>query len=180
MRFFALSLLLLMACLSCTPRYAVLQASGEFSEDGISFTIPTGWHITDIETTTGVAHHVLCKRQGWRSTGEFTINWVDAPISPEEQLAIYKDTFEQNMFMKAGKIEFSTPQSARLHGRDALRMSYTYKVLGTRYSGEIYAFSCGNRAITFILEQATGGSQQNKAGFESIARTFQCEYGTRI
>ncbi len=97
--FILLTCLYLTACKSETP-------PTEFSRNGVSFTVPKGWSISE-EEDYGTGYYVSIEKEGFSESGIFMVTWVEGDISPEEFMELLYSYYEYLAVYKNSKINLN-------------------------------------------------------------------------
>jgi hypothetical protein len=162
---------LFMALLGCKQAHKEI-----FTKEGVSFTIPEGWVITQSESIHDTLGYFLtCEKKGMNESGMFTLSWINQEVNKEEFLLILKEQLSQNSFYKNTGILFNEIQPIK--NMDHFQVSSTGFVThlsGLKHSGKIICFNCKGRTLGLIFQTAQEDEEKNKQGFEEIQKSFAC------
>ena len=146
----------------------------KFSREGISFTCPEGWKITDAEDINGQGYNLSCEKDGWDASGLVTIVWVNGTLELDEFLNIHKKEFENNTILKYSNMHFENAVDTMFNSIDARAMPYTLSLAGVKHQGIIFCFYGNAKTIGVVKQGTLEDKTANKAGFTAIENSFTC------
>jgi hypothetical protein len=159
------ALTLLLAACSPSPEVP-------FSRDGVSFTCPQGWKITDEEDLDGLGYSLSVEKDGFSSSGLAMINWILVPMDEQTYMETYQDELGANVIYKNANLAFSDTESGTYAKLPTLTSSYTASILGVDHRGTLHIFKRGGKTFTVCLQEAIEDIDKNAPGFEKIESTF--------
>jgi len=148
----------------------------EFEKDGISFTSPASWKITDQETMSNNAGYFLSvERDGFSSSGLLTLTWVYDSLDLSYWLDLYKEGFMAQFVYKNSDLIFEAPVSDVFNNYNTIAVNYTVSILGVEHEGLIHVFHGYNKTIAIVKQEAIEDKDNNRVGFDIIEQSFSLD-----
>ncbi|MFW5804826.1 MAG: hypothetical protein ACOCWG_06310 [bacterium] len=163
-----LETLLLVTC-SCANN----SSDGYFTKDGVSFTYPTDWSITEQENLGRNSYYLSVEKKGIYESGLVIITWINGNIGKHEYLRMIQESYKnQKLF---NDLEFETAKNITFNGIQSISCVYYCSTLGVKIKGVVYVFLIGEKTFSFTKQGALEDISKNKKGFELIESTFKIE-----
>ncbi len=163
--FILLTCLYLTACKSETP-------PTEFSRNGVSFTVPEGWSISE-EEDYGTGYYVSIEKEGFSESGIFLVTWVEGEMSAEEFLELNRESLlGQEVY---DNLSFSPVNTTKFGDYDTKHLSFTTDVMKIEHKGDMHSFSRGGKTVYVLKQEALEDSEANRQGFEDMEKSFRVE-----
>ncbi len=163
--FILLTCLYLTACKSETP-------PTEFSRNGVSFTVPAGWSISE-EEDYGTGYYVSIEKEGFSESGIFMVTWIEGDMSAEEFLELNRESLlEQEVY---NNLSFSPIDITKFGNYDAKHLFFTTDVMKIEHRGDMYSFSRCGKTVYVLKQEALEDSKTNMKGFEEFEKSFRVE-----
>ena len=151
------------------------QAAGNqaFDSEGLSFSYPSDWEITDQEDYEGVAYYLAVEKKGDDASGLVVISWMSATenVTRESTMQANLESLREDTVL--GELEFTEVPDASYAGHKALCTSYAVTVGGIPHSGRIYVLEHSGTVVSIIAQEADEDNRVNKNGFDLIESTFK-------
>lgn len=152
-----------------------LHGQDRYDQMGITFKIPKGWGITDVQPEKN-AIYFSCEKQGDNESGiiSFIYLGVDADLNAFLQLCM--QNAENSASMSEGKDFKWGPDTtdAIIGAYTARKVTYTVSYLGLPFSGSIMVYrGCGNM-VMLNPQEADEDRKKNKRGFQQILGSIKC------
>ena len=150
------------------------QASPEtkFERDGVAFTCPEGWKITEQETVEDIGYYLTIEKDGLTSSGLVIFTWLNTPVDLEDWLTGYQEEMKNQPVYKTAGITFEEAQPGEFAGFETTRSDYSVDLLGVEHKGSIHLFYGNDKSIAILVQEATEDHDENKAGFRIIEQSF--------
>lgn len=81
----------------------------KFEKNGISFTCPTGWKITEEENLDNQGYYLSIEKDGFNSSGLLTVSWVNDILDLNEWLEALMDGLKNDIIYKNSNLKFESP-----------------------------------------------------------------------
>ena len=81
----------------------------KFEKNGISFTCPTGWKITEEENLDNQGYYLSIEKDGFNSSGLLTVSWVNDSLDLNEWLEALMDGLKNDIIYKNSNLKFESP-----------------------------------------------------------------------
>jgi len=141
-----------------------------FSENGISFTCPTGWVIDEKEEIEE-GFYVCAEKEGNNDSGMFMVMAFNDLIDPDMYINSYEYELDgQGIFEN---LTFSPVMPASYGSYSGSAATYTASVMGVDFQGKITMFDVDGRTICITTQEALEDQRKNRNGFKMIEDTFQ-------
>ncbi len=163
-----LGVFLILAC-SCESK----STGGSFSRDGVSFTYPSGWSITEQEDLDGAGYYLSVEKAGFDASGLLTVTWINGILDSHEYLEILQKEYENQKMLN--NIEFQLVRNDNFNGIKSISCDFKFNSLGVKYRGVIAIFLNGKNTYSVIKQEAMEDVSKNKKEFEWIESTFKVE-----
>jgi len=163
-----LIVLLLITCSCETPK-----PGGDFLKEGVSFTYPPGWSITEQDDFDGTGYYLAVEKAGFDASGLLTLTWIKGNLDSHEYLKIIQDEYKNQPFLN--DFEFQTTREGIFNGIQSISCDFKFKTLGLEHSGVIYVFVNGEKTFSIIKQAASDDIANNKKGFDIMESTFKVE-----
>ena len=115
------------------------------------------------------------EKDGFNSSGLFTIYWVDGLFELEDWILGYKKEIKNQPIYSTAGVNFGIVTNGSFNGIEAKELHFTTSILGLKHSGVLYAFHEGNRTFSVFKQQANEDNAKNATGFATIENSFICE-----
>jgi hypothetical protein len=154
---------------SCGPQ----GPGGNFLRDGISFTYPSGWSITEQEDLDGAGYYLSVEKTGFDASGLLTLTWINGVLDSRDYLEIIQEEYKNQKLLN--NLEFQSARDDSFNGIQSISCDFKFNTLGVEHSGVIYVFVRGENTYSIIKQEAIEDISKNKQGFELIESTFKVE-----
>lgn len=162
-----ITIILLIFCCSCGDE----NPATDFSQDGVSFKVPSGWSVSEEGEFFDTGYYVSVEKLGFDASGLFTLTWYDFELDLEDEILSMQENFKgQGMF---SNIKFEPIREVKYNDMKALACSYQFSLIGLEHEGEIYTFYDGERTFSIVKQVAIEDASSDKNGFEIIESTFE-------
>jgi len=142
-----------------------------YNKNGIRFTIPKGWKITN-ENVYSNTFDLSCGKSGLFSSGLVSISYVNDSIDSNENLIQYIK--EMNLLSFALKAKFTEPADKLFNKYESRFARLNSKPIVAAQNEEIYCFLAFDKSFTIIIHQAKKDSISNQLAIEKIINSFEC------
>jgi hypothetical protein len=146
---------------------------GIFLRDGVSFTYPSGWSITEQEDLDGAGYYLSVEKSGFDASGLVTLTWINGTIDSWDYLEIIQEEFKNQKLLNG--LEFQSVRDDSFNGIQSISCDFKFNGFGLKHSGVIYVFVKGENTYSIIKQEAIEDISKNKNGFELIESTFKVE-----
>jgi hypothetical protein len=160
----SISLIIAFSCGSQKP-------GGSFLRDGVSFTYPSGWSITEQEDLDGAGYYLSIEKAGFDASGLLTLTWINGILDSHEYLEIIQEEYENQRLLN--DLEFQSARDNNFNGIQSISCDFKFKTLGLEHRGTIYVFVSGENTYSIIKQEAIEDISKNKEGFDLIESTFK-------
>ncbi|MBC7773921.1 MAG: hypothetical protein H7246_00675 [Phycisphaerae bacterium] len=147
----------------------------KFEKNGISFTSPTGWKITDDENLDNQGYYLSIEKDGLNSSGLLIITWINDSLDLNEWLEKFIDKLENNIIYKNSNLTFETPASSEFNTIRSLSVSFDFNISGVKHEGIIHVFYGKDKTIAILKQEAIEDKKKNISGFDTIEQSFMNE-----
>jgi hypothetical protein len=144
-----------------------------FSKEGIFFTCPQGWSVTDEDSLDGLGYNISVEKDGFNSSALFTILRIDGFVVLDDWLNNYRDELNDNIIYRNANLRFGAIRSAEFNGVECKKIDFTASILGLKHSGSICAFHTQSSSMSILKQEADEDHGQNKDGFQLIEDSFK-------
>jgi len=147
-----------------------------FDKQGVSFTVPDGWKITEEEDLNGKGYYLSCEKEGKNASGIVTIRWINDTVSTSNMVDQYINGLRQNFAEKnAKRMLFGTPEPAKVSNFNGVSADFSFSLMDIQHRGQIGSFHASGKTFTILMQEATEDIAENKPGFAAIMSSFSCE-----
>ena len=87
-----------------------------FEQQGVRFTSPKGWEISDEEDLEGEGYFLCIEKDGFDSSGIITVSWLNEGIDFKEWININKEELENNFIYKNTDFAFDAARKGFYNG----------------------------------------------------------------
>jgi hypothetical protein len=164
------SLISIFIFLSCSEKPAT-----PFIKDGVGFTCPAGWEITDEEKIEETGYYLSAEKSGLSESGLLSITWMNDTLQLEEWMEICKDELKNNVVYKNSNLVFTPTTKSQFGVYPSITAHFSFKLLGLAHDGQIQVFYAPHKTFAIIRQEALEDKDKNKAGFEVLDKTFKVE-----
>ncbi|RZJ64308.1 MAG: hypothetical protein EOO50_16030 [Flavobacterium sp.] len=161
-----LSLLLLFLVVACSKTEPKL-----FTHDAVSFTIPGDWKIEQ-EPITEVGYYVAAQKEGFSSSGLFTLTWVNGELNLDENVKVYQEELRNNAVYKSSNLVFTATKLGKFAGHETISTGFSAKILTVGHHGTIHSFLHNGITYTILIQEADDDADDNQEGFDMIEKTL--------
>lgn len=145
----------------------------EFSQMGLSFTIPKGWYIIEDDNTSSESYLIGIGDKHRISDGVFYAIWFTFEKDINELLELAKESYENNMLKPIFKIKYSESKSIEFKGNDAVKVDITIDGIQIKFIGEIICFNWNGYSIMLVFIENTKKHNKIKPDFEKIKNSLK-------
>lgn len=146
----------------------------KFKKDGVSFTCPQSWKITDKENYFNYGYLVSIEKDGFSSSGLMSLVWfIEENQDLVENLKSYQNDLSDSFIYKKAHIEFSEVYDEVFNQIKGKAVNFTCKLLGVDHEGIIYSFNKGGMNFTILQQSATQDMKDNAEGFSQLEESFK-------
>lgn len=164
-------LLLAISLLSSTAVFA----QSKFEQMGVSFTVPAGWEIDELERAEGSVYF-SCEQKGGLGTEVAAFSIVAIETDLREYVESTMAEYEKSLTAAGAKVKWDSGVSIGTIGQAAFETSQaSFTVVDEigPQEGSIIAFkACGNTVLLILSGEK---SQSNDAAFATITESLTCE-----
>jgi hypothetical protein len=146
-----------------------------YAKDGVSFTCPKGWKISEDSKLENGAHLLTVEKDGFSSSGLLTITWVSGEVETGAWLDSYKKELSDNVIYKKAKLRFGGMRRGRFGAFETEAVGYELKLMGIKHKGALQAFVTKNKSFAILKQQALEDTAENRPGFKTIEASFTVE-----
>ncbi|MDA9773677.1 hypothetical protein N9B82_01860 [Saprospiraceae bacterium] len=139
----------------------------EFERQGISFTCPSGWKLTDLMEFGPMGGQVTAEKAGYGASGLVIISWFNFDIDPDSSIEGLEEGLSTGL-LRLRKCKFSEIEDYQLGGFPARRKTYNGQLLGQKIVGELIGFSEKERTITIAIQENVEDIDENRLGFQEL------------
>lgn len=147
--------------------------NGHFSRDGVSFTYPSDWSITEQDDLDGAGYYLSIEKSGFDESGLVALTWINRVLNSWDYLEIIQEEYKNQELLNG--LEFQSAKDNSFNGIQSISCDFKFSTLGLKHSGVIYVFVIGEKTYSIIKQEAIEDISKNKNGFELIEGTFEVE-----
>ncbi|MCA1633333.1 MAG: hypothetical protein LC802_06325 [Acidobacteria bacterium] len=169
---------LLTATLMCVAASAQTPPGGRYVQDGLSFSYPTGWTLTD--KSNAQAQHLILTRDGG-SALVVVIAYRELIVSPGQLAAAHHNLwrpFALDMARKLG-VERNPPwedtQCQQVGERSAVGVRLSGRLEGQPTTGEVYALALGRRFVIVFFVRHDRDEAQESPAWKTLLASLKVE-----
>lgn len=163
--------------LFCLPLLLLLSfapaESGKFDRSGVSFSIPTGWKITEEQDLEGKGYYLSCEKEGANSSGLVTVSWVNDSLDLDAMTGQYSEALAANFTEQKADPKLGPIVSRTFNGMEARGFDYTMNIQGIAHEGHVYCFFGKDKTINVMVQEAVEDKAANKAGIAEITASLK-------
>jgi hypothetical protein len=153
------SLLLLTSC-----------STKEYNDNGVRFTCPDGWSITEEKSMSGDARYILIETDGLNSSGIIILSWL--PNGTSTKMA--HDLLQHDADLALGtKCEYSEITPKKLNGKEASLQTYTGTLENMPVLGKNWVSIQDDRVYCIATYGAEVDRNENQPGVDSFLKSFK-------
>ncbi len=167
MRILFVAILFCIATFSCTE-----SPEKKFSKNGISFTCPKGWIITEEEDYNNEGYYLSLEKEGITSSGLLTVTWINDSLDLYSYLEVFQTELKNNVIYKHTDLSFDPSIPGIFNSDTTLSTTYGVSILGVGHRGIIHAFYGKGKTIAILKQEALEDIKSNKIGFSKIEESF--------
>lgn len=145
----------------------------EFSRDGVSFSFPSDWNISDQEDIDGLGYYLSVEKKGFDESGLVTISWLNGDIGTYEYMEIIKEEYKNQKLLK--ELIFEPVKNSTFNGIQSISCNFTFNTLGIEHKGIINVFLFNRKTFSVLKQEALEDIAKNRIGFELIESSFKVE-----
>jgi hypothetical protein len=150
----------------------VSVSAQSFSREGVSFSFPSDWKVTEEENLGDGAYYLSCEKNGSDASGLLTVTWMKGG-EMKTVINTYLTNIKKDLTAKgASAFTMEEPGAAVFGSYRGMASSYSFTVGGIPHSGRIYSFLSGGRTFTMIVQEALEDHAKNMEGFAKIEQSF--------
>lgn len=151
-----------------------LFAQSKFEQMGLSFTVPIGWEIGDLEKSEGSVYF-SCEEKGGQGDQVAAFSIINADTDLEEYVQSTMDDYEKSLTESGAKITWGSAVVTGTIGDSYETRQATFNVVDESgpQDGIIVAFKACDNTVLLILSGPK--SQSNDAAFGTITDSILCE-----
>ena len=146
---------------------------GNFLRDGVSFTYPSGWSITEQEDLDGAGYYLSVEKAGFDASGLITLTWINGVLDSRDYLEIIQEEYKNQKLLNG--LEFQSARDDSFNGIQSISCDFKFNTFGVKHRGVIYVFVRGENTYSIIKQEAIEDISNNKNGFELIEGSFKVE-----
>lgn len=170
MRKLLLTAIALVCLTACGGDTAV---SAEYSKNGVSFTVPEKWKITEEEDLDPTGHYLSLERAGLNESGIITVSWLSSAGGILTREDMMDNTLEVMESMELCKDLVVTEVPDAMFGTyPALCQNYTMNVMGAPHRGRLYAMEYDGKIMCVMMQEMPEDNSKNKDGFKTFEESF--------
>jgi len=180
------AILLTLGLSGCVPKPATEEPIETFSFDknGVSFTVPMSWEITQEqkhEGEGGVAHNiVVANKEENTGSGVVTLIWTEIESEPEDDIALFQEKLEESFAEYSASIAFEENISQKFGEFTTLSSTYTTTLLGEPMEGTVYAFTCGKYTVSAAIQNSIKDAGAHAQGFAMFQDSLVCDESEEV
>lgn len=149
------------------------EPGGDFLKDGVSFTYPSGWSITEQEDLDGEGYYLSVEKAGFNASALLTITWINGVLDSREYLDLIREGYENEKLFNG--LEFQSAKDNSFNGIQSISCDFKFNTSGVKHSAVINVFVIGENTYSIIKQEAIEDISKNKKGFDLIEATFKVE-----
>jgi hypothetical protein len=161
-------LFLLSLFLSCSEKPAM-----QFKKDGVGFTCPAGWEITDEEKIDESGYYLSAEKAGLSESGLLSVTWMNDTLQLEEWMEICKDELKNNVVYKNSNLVFTPTTKSQFGTYPSIAARFSFKLLSLAHEGQIFIFYASHKTVAIIKQEAIEDITKNKIGFDILEQSFK-------
>lgn len=163
---FLLSLIIVLIA-ACKP-----GTKTPYNKNGIAFTVPAGWKITDDEENDSTNIIINVEKSGATSSGLLGISCIFDSIATSELVETYKSSLRENRIYKTGNVKIFPGEQGRFGHYDALILPFEFSLLSVAHRGRFYIFHHRGKSYILLRQEAVEDTSRNETGFAELEKTF--------
>ena len=142
-----------------------------FESKVVSFNFPEDWSITDNEEIEEGIYYVAVEKNGLDSSGLMTIVSFEELIDLDGSITMNIEELQNNPMLN--NLSFESIKNSKFNGIAARSTSFSFKTMGIKHEGLVYAFSSKNNSVVILSQEALEDKKENSHGFDMIERSFE-------
>ena len=139
----------------------------EFERQGISFTTPNGWKLTDLMEYGPMGGQVTAEKAGLNESAIVVISWFNFDMDTDPTLLGLQEGLSTGV-LRLRKASFSEISDYQMGEFSARRITYEGNLLGQKILGELIGFIYNERTITVFRQESAEDISKNKLEFEEL------------
>ena len=172
MKYFASFTILLFLASSC-----IVSPPVKVNLEGVSFTCPEGWKITDHENYFGFGNYIAIEKDGFKSSGIISYTWLNSESDLDDYLTELKVELKSSLFFRKSDLSFGEAYESSYNYLDTKTVDYHFTLFKVEHKGIIYLANEAGKTICILKQEAIQDSQENKAGYDKLERSFKVLQG---
>lgn len=146
-----------------------------FSDDGVSFTYPGNWIISEQEVFENGVHYMAIEKDGFSSSGIVSLSWSNDSLDLMNWLNLIESSMlEETVYQNSG-IKFVGPIVMEYNKNSTISKTFTMSVLTVKHQGVIHIFHVNGKTISVFRQEAIEDIEKNREGFELIEKSFDVQ-----
>ena len=151
-------------------------AQSKFEQLGLSFTVPTGWEISDLEKG-DASVYFSCEKKGGQGTEVAAFSIIAMDLELEDHLKNTKDEYQKTLADLGANVNWGKEIKSTTigSGLETAQLGFTAEDETGMHNGMIYVFrACGN-TVLLITSCSKKDAAANAPAFELINSSLSCQ-----
>jgi hypothetical protein len=166
----------LLLLIICSFLFACVESpETQYEKNGISFTVPAGWKITEEENIEGKGYYLSCEKEGLSQSGLVMITFLNDSFPLEDMVESHKTNFKENYIFKHADVSFTSNKETTFNGSACVSSEYNLTLLKVPHHGIINCFYGNGKTISIVIQAALEDSVSTNKGINRIIKTFKCK-----
>jgi hypothetical protein len=151
-----------------------ISAQSKFEQLGLSFTVPAGWEIADLEKGDASVYFSCEKKGGQDEVAAFSIIGMDLDL--EDHMKNTIDEYQRTLADMGAKVKWAEMTAGTIgSGLEAQKVSFVAEDGSGKHDGTIYVFRACNNTVLLILSGPQKDAAANSAAFELMTGSLSCQ-----
>ena len=167
---FILLIFIFSACQSTT------EAKKDFDHDGISFNIPKGWKVSEVDTADADYSSISFDPEAANGTSFMFIEWGKGKVELNTQIKHVQSGYLEHPDYQQGNIEFTPIEKVEFAKQAAVQTHFKFSITGIEQEGTLYCFQFPNcdRTLTIVVQGAAVDNAITAESLKNLEKSLTC------
>ena len=146
-----------------------------FSKDGVTFTVPSGWEISEEENLDTDGYYLSVEKNGFNASGIVVMTWVVGKQDLRDTYVNYKKNMYNIPVYSNANLQFRNEADTSYGNKSSFSAPFTASVAGMDHEGRLHFITAADKIFTIMIQGAVEDKSENEKGFKTIADSFVVE-----
>jgi hypothetical protein len=147
------------------------ETQGIFKKDGVSFTIPDNWKVSNKQKLEGNGYSITLENKKELSVGVIFTSWFEADMELTSFSDLFKEQFKTQEAMEG--IEFSENRKSKFSGVESLNNDFKVTVNSMPLKGEFICFKKKGKMFFIMLQTTVAEDKSNNSAIKTFSNSFK-------